>query len=493
MELGTFLQKYQSYLDKIIEYQNIILDFDEDPENFDPNRIIPEEILKEKQNLMPIFHIFRTGLYSRPKKLEIFMKLYYHLLPHLIKQFDKLELMTFLGSPNLILPLYKDGIINDDDILYLSHRYIHFPSYFLPEIRKMNKCEEFSNDDEFSKYQSYPEEDFISSRNAMKNESLISDAIRNDDIETFQFILSQTEMSVNESIPYSIFEINIFINLYEDMPKLIEYAAFFESIKIFKFLWNNNANITNNLLGYAIAGGSYEIVHIIEEKINSISLKSTIDFAIRSHRNDFIEYFLSKHEDYQFAVDEVARSIRNYNLTIFKKTLPILFRHPNSYDNKFFTPLISAVINGFSDLVDMILDIKWIDVNRIGCYKQITPLMLAAKHGNIDICKILVEKGKADVNFELRDTNVLYYANISHQAKVIEYFLQTQNKLKLETIKKEFLFSITNSAVDVVKIIYKKIKMLDESVSSQIIFEGLQSIPNPITPCGIEINELLNA
>ena len=65
---------------------------------------------------------------------------------------------------------------------------------------------------------------------------------------------------------------------------IIEYAAFFGSIKCFKYLLNNGAEIYPYRIGkYAIAGGNEEIIHICNQEHSSF--KKTVNIAIRFHHN----------------------------------------------------------------------------------------------------------------------------------------------------------------------------------------------------------------
>ena len=77
-------------------------------------------------------------------------------------------------------------------------------------------------------------------------------------------------------------------------PTLIEYAAFFGSIQIFKFLLLNEVELTSSLWLYAIHGQNAEIIHILEE--NKVKLPN--DFyekcfveAVKCHHNDIANYF----------------------------------------------------------------------------------------------------------------------------------------------------------------------------------------------------------
>ncbi|OHT16816.1 hypothetical protein TRFO_12893 [Tritrichomonas foetus] len=94
--------------------------------------------------------------------------------------------------------------------------------------------------------------------------------IKLDDVLSFQDILSQSNIDIDDSVTSSD-EFNVFlrelhgIKKSKNESKLLNLAAFYGSINIFKFLWMNNATISSTITNYAVIGGNYDMIHLIEK------------------------------------------------------------------------------------------------------------------------------------------------------------------------------------------------------------------------------------
>ena len=117
----------------------------------------------------------------------------------------------------------------------------------------------------------------------------IAQVIRNDEVEKLQETSSKANFDFNQSIPPSLYECFSFVN--KGKVSLIDYAAFFGSIKCFRFLFMNGS-IIDNTMRYAIAGGNVEIIHICEQ--NHTSFYRAYETAIEFHRNDIFRYLKTK-------------------------------------------------------------------------------------------------------------------------------------------------------------------------------------------------------
>ena len=102
-------------------------------------------------------------------------------------------------------------------------------------------------------------------------------------------------MNLNSKIENSIFEsVTKEVSL-EDLT-LIEYAAFFGSLSIFKFLLLNHASITNKLLDDAIAGGNTEIIHICQQYKCNVQINS-FQMAIKYYHNDILAWLIENNQN----------------------------------------------------------------------------------------------------------------------------------------------------------------------------------------------------
>lgn len=174
----------------------------------------------------------------------------------------------------------------------------------------------------------------------------ISEMIRNDDIEAFQRYISQsTDMSFknNKIQNHESFEL---FSILSHEPSLIQYSAFFNSLKIFKYLLLNKAetkDINNgifSIVDFAVAGGSVEIIHILEQ--NHFKMVSGIPTAIRFYQNGILSYLLDNFfpksdEDFELMdIGKFRKKEKNDFVNVFKNNDSASFKfnlnNENDYD-----------------------------------------------------------------------------------------------------------------------------------------------------------------
>lgn len=122
-------------------------------------------------------------------------------------------------------------------------------------------------------------------------------------------------------IETSIYETNSFLT--DKKPTLIEYAAFFGSIKIFKYLYLNKVNLTASLWLYAIHGNSSELIHLLED-ISLCPIDKTyqecLKEAIKCHYIDISQYIkdnLFQMKMYEPNMNVLSQSLHYYNFISF--------------------------------------------------------------------------------------------------------------------------------------------------------------------------------
>ena len=98
------------------------------------------------------------------------------------------------------------------------------------------------------------------------NPSKIVNLIQRDDVEELQEIPSQNNFNFNQTIETSLYERFSFVS--EINVSLIDYSAFFGSIKCFKFLLLNGSDLKNSGK-FAVASGNIEIINLCEQNNSS--------------------------------------------------------------------------------------------------------------------------------------------------------------------------------------------------------------------------------
>ena len=95
----------------------------------------------------------------------------------------------------------------------------------------------------------------------MEPDDEMTKTIWKDDVDSLQRILSRDCKDMKTSvIPYNIFDD------FEEEINLLNYSAFYGSIKCFKFLLLNQCEIDDNTFYYAVCGGNNEIIKIVDQQ-----------------------------------------------------------------------------------------------------------------------------------------------------------------------------------------------------------------------------------
>ncbi|OHT17287.1 hypothetical protein TRFO_41137 [Tritrichomonas foetus] len=254
----------------------------------------------------------------------------------------------------------------------------------------------------------------------------LKNIIRNDDINEFQNYLSSTNFDLNEKLDPSIFEENWLVQFF---PTLICYAAYFGSVKIFKYLLLNHADTQirdsqdHTLSHFAVAGGNIEIIRLVEQ--NDCDFSRTIEIISRFNRPEIFEW-LHETKFSEFSNDVLIQSCYCGNIETVLKCIeaecPI-----NAITSPFYpqTPLLKAAENGKKDVLLILLSIKNINPN-FSCLGE-SPLIFAARNGRTECVRVLCESGKIDINYVGPKGTALHYAVQHCQIDVIKVLIQQKN------------------------------------------------------------------
>ena len=115
--------------------------------------------------------------------------------------------------------------------------------------------------------------------------------IRQDRVDEFNVYTIQENIQLTSKIKPSIFETNAFLN--ENSPTLIEYAAFFGSIKIIKYLLTKNVEITQSLLLHSIHSKNFNLINFLLSNKNKLSKSKYAELhneSIKCHHNYIADY-----------------------------------------------------------------------------------------------------------------------------------------------------------------------------------------------------------
>lgn len=322
------LDDYQKHVDEAMHMQDLLSLINESNLESTINDIKSSIFYLDKQNMKILLKSINIFFKIRRSQMICYFRLIEELLPKILELFTKEEIMDLLKKKEIHLKLHKNKIITAEDIAsFYGIKSLNL-GFFYPEMTSL-----------FSKYPSLEENikdsnqyEFFHNLFSQKvdtendprfqvgNTDQLSISIRNDDIDLFQSIVSKNNINIrNYKLSISKFEKNKCLNF--DQIYLIEYASFYGSIKIFKFLQMNNAPFTNSFLQYAICGGNHEIVHLVEKSINGQlkeqEMEKILNLSIIFHRYELTEYLIDFY-NMKIQYDDFLMSIfyNNYNFFI---------------------------------------------------------------------------------------------------------------------------------------------------------------------------------
>ncbi|OHS97658.1 hypothetical protein TRFO_09381 [Tritrichomonas foetus] len=232
--------------------------------------------------------------------------------------------------------------------------------------------------------------------NNLHTNSPIVNFIKEDDVDSLQDLINQKNLGVNDQIERGYDETDR--SLYNCLP--IHFAAYFGSVKCFKYLLNNtDQNHFSSLLKYAVIGGNYDIIHLAEAKYqrtDAYSASKIMSCAIEYMRNDLIEYLT---EALNIEIDGNAYNQCVYSSNYLGLLKLIEINHDRINDNGGTGSSIFdiAAFEGYFDFIQFLSKDSIVDMLQENDYSK-TALHSAARMNRLNIVKYLVEKCKIPYN-----------------------------------------------------------------------------------------------
>ncbi|KAK8897388.1 hypothetical protein M9Y10_015334 [Tritrichomonas musculus] len=292
MNSKKFMEQYAKEMKAI---QESVLEF---IENDMPNDVLKKnfeeyKIYENKPKLITLLHIISMISKYHFRTPNFFEKLEYiiiHFKNEILKYLANFEIFTiFKNSKRILLFLFEEKILNPELSIYnvisqKEYKKMFYIEYFLPEFSNFITRNPLKNNIE--------ENIFKSKRKEGENDGYLAELIRTDSIDEFIIYINKNNISLTSTINSSIFETNLIL-LLDSSLSLIEYASFFGSFQIFKYLQLNQVILNTSLLKYAIHGKNPEIIHILESNCQSIYDNFNYDFlfeSIKCHHVDIMNY-----------------------------------------------------------------------------------------------------------------------------------------------------------------------------------------------------------
>lgn len=280
--------------------------------------------------------------------------------------------------------------------------------------------------------------------------------IREDDIENFLILISRTNKDLRSYVNCpSLNPMGYFHHINLNQIEFISYSAFYGSIRIFKFLWmklnsinknemqkeeeeneNENTNeLPNSLAICAIAGGNYEIIHILEEIIKKD--KFSLISAIRFFQFELIDYLIETLE-FEVGINELLTSIQCHNFNFF---LEYCQKKCAKNDEDEMTKIV-LFSGDFSNTVvlNYIRDVLLFDITRPTTKSNI--LIESVLKENINVLRFIFFENVFSLNYE---------NNIHHQKRplfdvnrILSDFSSFDGLAILHLVSSHQLFNVAN-------------------------------------------------
>ncbi|KAK8840922.1 hypothetical protein M9Y10_027754 [Tritrichomonas musculus] len=333
--------------------QNDLLDFLEDEsdaedkyENF-INLLSTQEIIKDQYKFKGLLYLINSIGNNHQRSPNFICK-----IERLLRQFKE-DIQKYFSNSKIfelfkrnkrfLLFLIEEKIITIDEYIFsritnydeyilsaiTSDDYFNknYFEYFQPEIKpfltkenieKYSSQNQYLKDDDFiERMKKEVEEDFYAKRREGANDDYLCRLIRLNKIQEFIAFVEQSNLPLESKIKKSIFETNqlltekneISLIGYEYKITLIEYASFYGSIDVIKYMQTKGAELTSSMWIYGIHSCNAELIRYLED--NHVSppndkYETILKESIKCHHNDITNYiidYLMKEEDLQNGID----------------------------------------------------------------------------------------------------------------------------------------------------------------------------------------------
>ena len=255
MNIQGYLAKMKGIQDNLLEFLESEDDFKDTLNqftNFLTEQLVQNEILKDFLNLLSKISMNHHRTADFIKKIEDILTF---LKKGIQSKISNTSLFNvFRDNKRILLFLFKNEFIKLDEYVYdhLISRYDYI-DYFQPELIS------------YETKKSIEDANFDENREEGENHNYLCKLIRNDSVEEFIIYLNKQNMSPTKTkIELTRFETNSFLIKKKDIS-LIEYAMFFGSIQIVKYLQLNDVDLNPSLWLYAIHSNNPELIHFLEE------------------------------------------------------------------------------------------------------------------------------------------------------------------------------------------------------------------------------------
>lgn len=419
--------------------------------------------LKDKISLRRLLLVINSTVNSTPHQLFHYQKIINYLKDEIKSHFSSNEIFNvFKENKSLLLFLVNENLMNISSLFSTKKHYEELQFYFAPEILESLRYKKRRfYDNRFKSYlfEKMDVKEHIEIRSKLINPEPILISIREDNLNSFQDALSRLEIDLSDTkINHSIFEPFSFLNetITIKLLTLIEYASFYGSVNIVKYLIANEVELKKFRAKFAIAGGNYEIIHLLGEREVNIDTIDCLATAIQFHHNDIVHYLHdTKNVNYEISLIEVC--VKFENISMLEEILNDIPKSENDR-RPFILSIISATRNGNIDLLLFLFDQAKQREIQIQNDEQLMVKLLnrACKYGYIDIAQFFINE--LHIPYSYDNFKGLYKASKIGNLPTVQYLcgLDGINVNYTDQVSKDTPLTIAayQGYIDVVKFLF---------------------------------------
>ena len=332
---------FQEYIDQMKSIHQNLIDFldqmqDEEERFLNIIRSLVD-LKKDQHKLKSILYMLvniSNNHHRYPQFFNKIEKILQSLKTDITKYYSNYEIFKIFKSNKLLLLfLIEENIIIVDENIEnkikkidskIINHYKFYNNYLFPEKVSNNEI-----DDNFNE-----------KRRIGENDTLICQLIRQDLISDFITYVNKNDYPLKSEIERSIFETNSFLLRHESIT-LIEYAVFFGSVQIFKYLYKNGVDLNQRLWLFAVHGDDAEIFQIFEDEELSLTNNyylNCIEECVKCHNISVLNYIQDNYNNFNKGENKhhvSIYSIHYYNFSCFPKRFDdkSFFNYACKYDN----------------------------------------------------------------------------------------------------------------------------------------------------------------
>ena len=241
----------------------------------------------------------------------------------------------------------------------------------------------------------------------------VPEAILADDMERLtELVAKEWKFDMNQKVLPTIYQPGLMVR---DGAPLLHFAAYFGSVRCFRYLLMNGANVAirddqgRGVACYAVAGGNNEIVRLCQTF--DCSFDGAVQTAAMFHRHKLFEWLCGTMDISPMQVDKNLGSALHQAAASFNVgAMLMMFDNgvdPNVCDSNNKTPLHYAVTTGRNDSAWLLMHHAKINPNQRDS-NHTTPLQLAALQARPPLIKTLVDNPQTKVNKTLNNETALH-------------------------------------------------------------------------------------